>query len=477
MRVSGVRVDGRDEWRRTQFVRGWHREELDAGTPFRWSSGHALLRVPAGATVELRLGSKPEWQPVVPEGPVVDVVNNAGSILVEGGYGADRGFQEVDRGQYDEPAEVFAWCGASALLRRAYIDDVGGFDERLFLYYEDFDLAWRGRARGWRYLYVPDSVVRHVHTASSVEGSARFDYYVERNRLLVHAKNAPAGYAAQVAFGALRMTPGDRAARSRPPCALPGPAGLDGRPPQNARLRGVSRAAPGDAGRALPSAAEATNPLRRADEVVGTVVSAMAVDVKALPAPARWRHFVYVTSALTATEFKLRYFGSVLGYLWTLLRPLMIFGVLYLVFTEIFRFGGDVPHYAVMLLLGLMLWNFFADATGSSLPSLVQRESLLRKVAFPRAAIPIAVSMTAAANLFLGLIVVFFFALVDGVTPRASWLGMIPIVLGILVFAAGLALLLSALYVRFRDVQPIWEVGIAAPLLGHADHLHDRVRS
>jgi ABC-2 type transport system permease protein len=185
----------------------------------------------------------------------------------------------------------------------------------------------------------------------------------------------------------------------------------------------------------------------------------MAVDVKALPAPARWRHFFYVTSALAATEFKLRYFGSVLGYMWTLLRPLMIFGVLYVVFTEIFRIGGDIPHYAVMLLLGLILWNFFADATNSALPSLVQRESLLRKVAFPRAAIPIAVALTAAANLFLGLIVVLFFALVDGVSPGASWIAIVPIVFGVMAFAAGLALLLSALYVRFRDVQPIWEVG------------------
>jgi GT2 family glycosyltransferase len=160
--------------------------------------------VPAGETVELRIGG--EWDAAAPDGQPVDVINNAGSILVEGGYGADRGFQEVDAGQYDEPAEVFAWCGAAVLLRRAYLDEVGGFDERLFLYYEDFDVSWRGRARGWRYLYVPNSVVRHVHTASSVEGSERFDYYVERNRLLVHAKNAPAGYAARVVLGALRMT-------------------------------------------------------------------------------------------------------------------------------------------------------------------------------------------------------------------------------------------------------------------------------
>jgi GT2 family glycosyltransferase len=203
LRLSGIRVDGADAWRRAHFVRGWHREELLAGKPFRWSSGPALVRVPLGETTELRIDG--EWQSVEPNGPPVDVVNNAGSVLVEGGYGADRGFQEVDAGQFEAPEEVFAWCGAAVLLRRSYLDDVGGFDERLFLYYEDFDLSWRGRARGWRYLYVPAAVVRHTHAASSVEGSERFDYYVERNRLLVHAKNAPAGYAARVTLAAFRM--------------------------------------------------------------------------------------------------------------------------------------------------------------------------------------------------------------------------------------------------------------------------------
>jgi GT2 family glycosyltransferase len=201
VRLSGVRVDGRDEWRRAQFVHGWHREELADGDPFRWSRGRALLRVPAGETVELLLDG--EWQTVSPSDPPVDVINNVGSILVEGGYGADRGFQELDAGQYDEPTEVFAWCGAGVLLRQSYLEDVGSFDDRLFLYYEDFDLSWRGQARGWRYRYVPTAVIRHVHTASSVEGSASFDHYVERNRLLVHAKNAPAGYAARVTVHAL----------------------------------------------------------------------------------------------------------------------------------------------------------------------------------------------------------------------------------------------------------------------------------
>jgi ABC-2 type transport system permease protein len=174
--------------------------------------------------------------------------------------------------------------------------------------------------------------------------------------------------------------------------------------------------------------------------------------------PSGLSHFFYVTSALTATEFKLRYFGSVLGYLWSLLRPLMLFVILYTVFTKVFRFGGDVPHYAVMLLLGIILWSFFADATGGALPSFVQRESLLRKMAFPRASIPIAVSLTAAANLALGLLVVLVLALVDGVDVTASWLLLLPLIGGVVVFAAALAVLVAALYVPFRDVGPIWEV-------------------
>lgn len=169
-------------------------------------------------------------------------------------------------------------------------------------------------------------------------------------------------------------------------------------------------------------------------------------------------HFLYVASTLTATEFKLRYFGSVLGYVWSLLRPLLLFVILYTVFTKIFRFGGDVPHYAVMLMLGIVMWSFFADATGAALPSFVQRESLLRKVSFPRAAIPVAISLTAAANLVLGLVVVLVLAIVDDVPVTVSWLMLLPIMAGILVFATAFALLISVLYVPLRDMSPIWEV-------------------
>lgn len=120
------------------------------------------------------------------------IVNNVGNVVFDDGYSADRGFGEPDEGQYDDPEEVFAWCGANVLLRPEYLRDVGLFDERLFLYYEDTDLSWRGQSRGWRYLYVPGARVRHVHAASTVEGSALFQHYVERNRLLMLVKNAPA---------------------------------------------------------------------------------------------------------------------------------------------------------------------------------------------------------------------------------------------------------------------------------------------
>jgi ABC-2 type transport system permease protein len=171
-----------------------------------------------------------------------------------------------------------------------------------------------------------------------------------------------------------------------------------------------------------------------------------------------WRHFLNLTRALAGTEFKLRYFGSVLGYLWTLLRPLMLFGVLYVVFTKIVRFGNAVPHYPVMLLTAIVLFNFFAEATSAGLSSLVDRENLLRKVSFPRAAVPVAVTATAAANLALGMLVIILLAFIDGVEVRATWLLVLPLVAAIMALATALSMLLSVLYVRFRDVRPIWEV-------------------
>jgi ABC-2 type transport system permease protein len=170
------------------------------------------------------------------------------------------------------------------------------------------------------------------------------------------------------------------------------------------------------------------------------------------------RRFLNITVALAVTEFKIRYFGSVFGYLWSLLRPLMLFGVLYVVFTHIVRFGGGIVHYPLKLLLGIVLWNYFAEATGQGVACLVQRENLLRKIAFPPAVIPLSVAMTSAFNLVLNLLVVFLFVLVTGIAPTAAWLEIIPLLMLLLVLTVSTSLLLALLYVPFRDMAPIWEV-------------------
>ena len=163
------------------------------------------LRLQSGSTVvEAAIGTTPVWIDVDVDPTVFDVINNVGSNLYRYGFGGDRGFLERDEGQYEEPADVFAWCGGAVLLRREYLDDVGVFDEELFLYYEDTDLAWRGRLRGWRYQYVPTSVIRHRHAQSSGAWSPTFRFYTERNRMLVLAKNAPARLALRAILGAIK---------------------------------------------------------------------------------------------------------------------------------------------------------------------------------------------------------------------------------------------------------------------------------
>jgi ABC-2 type transport system permease protein len=170
------------------------------------------------------------------------------------------------------------------------------------------------------------------------------------------------------------------------------------------------------------------------------------------------RRFLNITFALAVTEFKIRYFGSVLGYLWSLMRPLMLFSVLYVVFTHIVRFGGGITHYPLKLLLALVLWSYFAEATGQAIGSLVQRENLLRKISFPPAVIPLSVALTSGFNFILNLSVVLVFVLVTGIAPAASWLELIPLVGLLLVLTVATCMLVSLLYVPFRDMLPIWEV-------------------
>ncbi|MFI5047356.1 MAG: glycosyltransferase [Acidimicrobiia bacterium] len=236
VRISGLARDGEEVWDHTQFAEGCHRSET-RGTGSEqvcWTAARAEVRVPVepgsdptGASIEVELsagadttvrlsagadvvvvtvGTEPAWHVVPVGGPAFDVINNVGSRLVLGGYGGDRGFLERDEGQYETPAEVFAWCGGAVLLSVPYLRDVGIFDDRYFLYYEDTDLAWRGRLAGWRYLYVPGSVVRHEHSATATEASDLRVHFVERNRFATLARNAPWSMVGDAAYVYLRDT-------------------------------------------------------------------------------------------------------------------------------------------------------------------------------------------------------------------------------------------------------------------------------
>jgi ABC-2 type transport system permease protein len=175
-----------------------------------------------------------------------------------------------------------------------------------------------------------------------------------------------------------------------------------------------------------------------------------------------WRRTVYLAVTLALTELKVRFFDSALGYLWSLMRPLMFFGVLYLVFNQIIRAGGTIEFYPVVLLMGIVLYTFLAEATGDAVESMIKHESLIRRVAFPRLVIPLAITVTAVFNLLMNLVVVFVFILLAHVRVRWTWLEL-PVLLSLLVaLALGIALLLSVLYVRFRDIKPIWQVLLQA---------------
>jgi GT2 family glycosyltransferase len=252
VRIAAVTVDGEDVTRRVLWERlTWGPEGEGAGR-FWWTrpTGELLVPLPAGDgpwTVGLRWAAEraktarvswdggsadvpvsADWtEPTVAVPaltPTVDVVNNAGSVVLTTGYGADRGFQDVDSGQYDEAADVFALCGCAVAFRTAAGRQVGWFDDDFFLYYEDTDLSWRLRAAGWSIRYEPKAVVRHVHSATSVEWSPTFVFHTDRNRLLMLVKNATPGLAAREVLRyplttgsmALRTVRTAARARSRP---------------------------------------------------------------------------------------------------------------------------------------------------------------------------------------------------------------------------------------------------------------------
>jgi len=216
VQLWGVRTDGVERLGQMAAGGGVGDPEEAGGRTFRWLGPDAILAVPVAldapepiATLTLSsprpkevsvgaVGVTVGPEPLTVEVPLdpaaaVDRIANAGSVVFDDGTGADRGHFAPVGSPYDEPADVFAWCGGGVLLRRAYLSDVGVFEPSLFLYYEDTDLSWRGRARGWRYLYVPDARVRHVQGASGGAGSDRFVVSTTRNRIVVAVRNAPAG--------------------------------------------------------------------------------------------------------------------------------------------------------------------------------------------------------------------------------------------------------------------------------------------
>lgn len=161
---------------------------------------------------------------------------------------------------------------------------------------------------------------------------------------------------------------------------------------------------------------------------------------------------------LVKTDFRLRYQGSVLGYFWAILRPLLMFAILYVVFARLLRFGDGIPHYPVYLLTGTVLWNFFTECTGQGIQSIVVRGELLRKISFPKYIVVVSATATALINLLINLGVLLIFALINGVVPSWSWLVVPFLILELYIFALAIAFLLGAINVKYRDITSIWDV-------------------
>lgn len=170
------------------------------------------------------------------------------------------------------------------------------------------------------------------------------------------------------------------------------------------------------------------------------------------------RRFFDLLWLLSVTEFKRAYFGTVLGYVWSLIRPLMLFGVLLFVFTQVFKIGSELPDYPVLLLLGIVLFTLFQEATLNAVTSVAAQEGVVRKTQFPRLVIPLSTVLTSSFNFVLNMVVVLIFILAWGVDPTWTWLLFPFAVAALLLLTCTVSMMLSVLYVRFRDVAIIWTV-------------------
>lgn len=172
----------------------------------------------------------------------------------------------------------------------------------------------------------------------------------------------------------------------------------------------------------------------------------------------RYRYSVLLLTELVRTDFKVRYQGSVLGYLWSLLRPLFLFVILYFIFVYFLRIGHSIPHWPVALLLGLVMWNFFVEVTNTGLRAIVGKGGVIRKINFPKYIIILAASISALINLLINLVIIAVFVVINQV-PLAWSMLLIPVfIIEMFVFALGCAFFLSTLYVRFRDINFVWDI-------------------
>lgn len=173
---------------------------------------------------------------------------------------------------------------------------------------------------------------------------------------------------------------------------------------------------------------------------------------------------------LVVTDFKLRYQGSVLGYVWTLLRPLALFSILYIVFVEFLKLGADIEHFPVYLLLGIVLWGFFAESTSNGMQAIVSRGDLLRKIKFPRYIVVVSGTVSALVNLAFNLVIVFLFMIINGVDITWAVLWFPLILIELFIFSLAIAFFLAAAYVKYRDLSHIWDITLqgmfyATPIL------------
>jgi ABC-2 type transport system permease protein len=184
---------------------------------------------------------------------------------------------------------------------------------------------------------------------------------------------------------------------------------------------------------------------------------------------------------MVLAEFKLKYAGSALGYIWSVVKPLTLFTIMYLVFGRIFNLDEISPHYGIALLIGIVLWSFFADGTNQGMISTVHRESLLRRLSFPRVLIPTAATLTAAMTFGINLGVVIGFVVWEGLVPQPDWLLVVPLLFELYLFTLGMALILTTVFVSLRDMLQVWELGVqllfyASPIIYPISYLPPWVR-